>query len=58
MKVEITAEKFYAYYQLQMSGEINMLDYKKGCEITGLSKDEWINIINNYRTYKEKFITD
>lgn len=58
MKVEITEEKFNAYYQLQMSGEINMLDYKKGCEITGLTKDEWINIINNYRTYKEKFITD
>ncbi len=58
MKVEITEDKFLKYYQLQMSGEINMLDYKKGCEITGLSNEEWINIINNYRTYKEQYIKD
>lgn len=58
MNVEITEEKFDAYYQLQMSGEINMLDYKRGCEMTGLTKEEWINIINNYRTYKEKYIKE
>lgn len=58
MKVEITEEKFNAYYCLQMSGDINMIDYKKGCEITGLTKEEWINIINNYKTYKEKYIKD
>lgn len=58
MNAEITEEKFNSYYHLQMSGEINMIDYKKGCEITGLIKEEWINIINNYKTYKEKYIKD
>lgn len=55
MEVNITEEKFKAYRELQNSGEINMLDYIKGCKLTGLSKEEYINIINNYNTYREKF---
>ena len=55
MEVNITEEKFKAYRELQNSGEINMLDYINGCKFTGLSKEEYINIINNYNTYREKF---
>ena len=55
MKVNITEEKFKAYRELQNSGEINMLDYINGCKLTGLGKEEYINIIHNYNTYREKF---
>lgn len=55
MEVNITEEKFKAYRDLQNSGEINMLDYIKGSKLTGLTKEEYINIIHNYKAYKEKF---
>lgn len=55
MEVNITKEKFKAYRELQNSGEINMLDYINGCKLTCLSKEEYIDIINNYNTYREKF---
>ena len=55
MEVNITEEKFKAYRELQNSGEINMLYYINGCKLTGLSKEEYIDIINNYNTYREKF---
>ena len=55
MEVNITEEKFKAYRELQNSGEINMLDYINGCKLTGLGKEEYIDIINNYNTYREKF---
>ena len=55
MKVNITEEKFKAYRELQNSGKINMLDYINGCKLTGLSKEEYIDIIHNYRAYREKF---
>lgn len=55
MEVNITEEKFKAYRELQNSGEINMLDYIKGCKLTGLTKEEYVNIIHNYKAYREKF---
>lgn len=55
MEVNITEEKFKAYRELQNSGEINMLDYINGCKLTSLTKDEYVNIIHNYKTYREKF---
>mgnify|MGYP000114308769 FL=1 len=55
MEVNITEEKFKAYRELQNSGEINMLDYINGCKLTGLNKEEYIDIIHNYNTYREKF---
>lgn len=55
MEVNITEEKFKAYRELQNSGKINMLDYINRCKLTGLSKEEYIDIINNYNTYREKF---
>lgn len=55
MEVNITEEKFKAYRELQNSGEINMLDYINGCKHTGLNKEEYIDIIHNYNTYREKF---
>ena len=41
--------------ELQNSGEINMLDYINGCKLTGLTKEEYVNIIHNYKAYREKF---
>lgn len=55
MEVNITEEKFKAYRELQNSGEINMLDYINGCKLTDLNKEEYIDIIHNYNTYREKF---
>ena len=55
MEVNITEEKFKAYRELQNSGEINMLDYINGCKLTDLTKEEYVNIIHNYKAYREKF---
>ena len=55
MEVNITEKKFKAYRELQNSGEINMLDYINGCKLTGLTKEEYVNIIHNYKAYREKF---
>ncbi|WQJ53350.1 MAG: hypothetical protein [Wendovervirus sonii] len=47
----MNAQKFLIYELLRRSGIINMLDIVKGTEITGLSKDEYIDIIQNYGKY-------
>jgi hypothetical protein len=51
----ITREKFQAYESLRELGTINMLDVKAGTELTGLSKDDYYEIITNYKKYKENF---
>ena len=53
--IMITKEKFMKYYNVQMEGRYNMLD-KRALELTGLSKEDYFEIIKNYNTYYTKFM--
>lgn len=46
----ITKEKFMKYYDVQMGGAYNMLD-PRACKLTGLSKEDYFDIIKNYNKY-------
>lgn len=42
------------YYDVQMGGAYNMLD-ERALELTGLTKEKYLNIIENYNKYYNKF---
>jgi hypothetical protein len=48
-------QDFDAYEALREQGSINMLNIKQGTALTGLSEQKYINIIKNYKQYKEKY---
>ncbi len=50
----ITRLKFKAYLACQDSGVTNMFDVKVVMNITGLSKEECIDIMKNYDKYIEE----
>ena len=52
----ITKEKFLSYVRVQNSGVINMLDVKKGTHLSGLTEDEYMDIIHNYSKYHSEFL--
>ena len=52
MSVEITKEKFDEFKRVQMSGAYNMFD-PKAREMTDLSKDEWVTIMQEYKKLDE-----
>jgi len=52
----ITKAKFTAFESLRVKGSINMLDIEQGTKLTGLTKNEYIDIIRNYSKYCKKFI--
>lgn len=52
----ITKAKFIAFESLRVKGPINMLDIGQGTKLTGLTKNEYIDIIRNYSKYCKKFI--
>lgn len=54
--IMITKEKFLAYVRVQNSGVINMLDVETGTHLSGLTKDEYWEIINNYSKYRSEFL--
>lgn len=54
--IMITKEKFLAYIRVQNSGVINMFDIKIGTHLSGLTKDEYMDIINNYSKYRSEFL--
>jgi hypothetical protein len=51
----INKEKFRMFENVRKSGITNMFDLKVVKELTGLSKDEIVNIMKNYSKYKKKF---
>jgi hypothetical protein len=51
----INKEKFRMFENVRKSGITNMFDLKVVKELTGLSKDEIVNIIKNYSKYNKKF---
>ena len=52
---EITKEQFEAYVDVQMSGVTNMFDVRTVGELSGLEKEEIMEIMKNYGTLKDKY---
>jgi len=51
----ITKEKFKSYVEVQQSGVTNMWAVNTVIGLTGLTKEECLDIMKNYSDYKEKF---
>lgn len=47
MSIDITKSKFDEYKTVQVSGMFNMFD-PRAREMTSLSKDEWVTIMQEY----------
>ena len=52
--MELNEEQWNEYREVQMSGEFNMYD-PNARAMTDLSKDEWLYIMKNYSSLKNKF---
>ena len=50
----ITKEQFKKYEKVRKSGVINMFDVKRVEELTGISKQEILEIMKNYETLQEE----
>ena len=48
--IDITKEKFDEYVTVQKSGMFNMFD-PKAREMTTLSKEEWVTIMQEYKSF-------
>lgn len=48
-------EGFKYYEILRLSGKINMLDLKAGTTLTGLTKDQYMYVIKNYKILSERY---
>ena len=48
VKTEITKQQFKAYLQVQMSGFTNMFDLRNVTALTGLDKNQCLEIMENY----------
>jgi hypothetical protein len=53
-KNKITKEKFQKYVNVQKSGKYNMYD-PMAQKMTGLNKEDYFEIIENYLTYQTKY---
>ena len=47
-KTEITKEQFTAYVRVQKSGVTNMFDLRNVTALTGLDKNQCLEIMENY----------
>lgn len=54
--VEITKDDFEAYEEVRQSGVTNMFAIKTVMQLSGLSKEECLDIMENYGEYKERFM--
>jgi hypothetical protein len=46
-------QDFAAYKAVQMSGQINMWDVLNGCRLSGLTRDEYMFVLENYKGLRE-----
>jgi len=51
----MTKAKFQSYVDVQMSGVTNMFNVKMVSDLSGLTKDECLDIMKNYGTYEETY---
>jgi len=54
-KIEITREQFTAYVRVQKSGVTNMFDIRNVTALTGLDKEQCLEIMSNYGELEEKY---
>jgi len=54
-KMEITKEQFQSYVGVQKSGVTNMFMVTTVCELSGLGREEVMDIMKNYSELAEKF---
>ncbi len=54
-KMEITKADFEAYKEVQESGVTNMWAVNVVCDISGLERNQCIDIMKNYGKYEEQF---
>jgi len=54
-KIEITKEQFTAYVRVQKSGVTNMFDLKNVKALTGLNKEQCLEIMSNYGELDKKY---
>jgi len=52
---EITKEQFEAYVDVQMSGVTNMFDVRTVGQLSGLEKEQIMEIMTNYSELKDKY---
>jgi len=53
--MEITKEQFQSYVGVQKSGVTNMFMVTTVCELSGLGREEVMDIMKNYSELAEKF---
>lgn len=53
--MEITKEQFTAYKKVQQSGVTNMFDVKQVVELSGLKREQVMEIMTNFKSLKEKY---
>ena len=54
-KTEITKEQFTAYVRVQNSGVTNMFDIRNVTALTGLNKEQCLEIMSNYGELDKKY---
>ena len=54
-KLEITEEQFESYVRVQKSGVTNMFDLRNVKALTGLNKEQCLEIMSNYGELEEKY---
>ena len=53
--VNVTQDEFNAYEDVRESGVTNMFDVRTVSSLTGLTRDEITNIMQNYRELQKKY---
>ena len=53
--MDITQQQFKMYLNVQMSGVTNMFDIKTVSMLTGLDKNQILDIMQNYSSLKTKY---
>lgn len=55
LKEKITKQDFLAYQEVQFSGVTNMFDVVTVSKLSGLNKEQIIDIMKNYSVYAKKW---
>ena len=56
--MNVTKENFKSYVNVQESGVTNMFDVRTVGAISGLNKDQIMDIMSNYGEYADKYNAD
>jgi len=54
---DITKQEFDAYEEVRLSGATNMFAVNYVCQLSGLEREEVIDIMKNYAKYKKEFLS-